>query len=71
MRLSLGKTVVFLSMMLSLTLFTGCSLETAEMDKTYRCSVRKEQQELGTGRNLASGKISGACNLYSGTDERG
>lgn len=34
MRLSLGKTVVFLSMMLSLTLFTGCSLETAEMEKT-------------------------------------
>lgn len=33
MRLSLGKTVVFLSMMLSLTLFTGCSLETAEMEK--------------------------------------
>lgn len=27
MRLSLGKTVVFLSMMLSLTLLTGCSLE--------------------------------------------
>lgn len=72
MRLSLGKTVVFLSMMLSLTLLTGCSLETAEMEKNrYRCSVRKEQQELGTGRNLASGKISGACNLYSGTDERG
>ena len=34
MRLSLGKTVVFLSMMLSLTLLTGCSLETAEMEKT-------------------------------------
>ena len=34
MRLSLGKTVVFLSTMLSLTLLTGCSLKTAEMEKT-------------------------------------
>ena len=34
MRLSLGKTVVFLSMLLSLTLLTGCSLGTAEMEKT-------------------------------------
>ena len=34
MRLSLGKTVVFLSTILSLTLLTGCSLETAEMEKT-------------------------------------
>ena len=33
MRLSLGKTVVFLSTMLSLTLLTGCSLKTAEMEK--------------------------------------
>lgn len=34
MRLSLGKTVVFLSMLLSLTLLTGCSFETSEMKKT-------------------------------------
>lgn len=34
MRLSLGKTVVFLSTILSLALLTGCSLGTAEMEKT-------------------------------------
>lgn len=34
MRLSLGKTVVFLSMLLSLTFLTGCSFETSEMKKT-------------------------------------
>ena len=33
MRLSLGKTVVFLSTILSLALLTGCSLGTAEMEK--------------------------------------
>ena len=31
---SLGKTVVFLSTILSLALLTGCSLGTAEMEKT-------------------------------------
>ncbi len=34
MRLSLGKTVVFLSTILSLALLTGCSLGTEEMEKT-------------------------------------
>lgn len=34
MRLSLGKIVVFLSTILSLALLTGCSLGTAEMEKT-------------------------------------
>lgn len=34
MRLSLGKTVVFLSTILSLAFLTGCSLGTAEMEKT-------------------------------------
>ena len=72
MRLSLGKTVVFLSTILSLALLTGCSLGTAEMEKTdIDVLSEKNSKSWEQAENHASGEISGACNLYSGTDERG
>lgn len=74
MRLSLGKTVVFLSTILSLALLTGCSLGTAEMEKTdidvlsERSSKSWEQAEttpLGKYPELVTytlGQMKGANN---------
>ena len=58
MRLSLGKTVVFLSMLLSLTFLTGCSFETSEMKKTdvdvlpVRAGNRQKPRLWGDIRSL-------------------
>ena len=72
MRLSLGKTVVFLSTILSLALLTGCSLGTAEMEKTdIDVLSEKSSKSWEQAETTPLGIISGACNLYSGTDERG
>ena len=56
MRLSLGKTVVFLSTILSLALLTGCSLGTAEWKNRYRCSVRKNSKSWEQAETTPLGK---------------
>lgn len=72
MRLSLGKTVVFLSTMLSLTLLTGCSLKTAEMEKTdIDVLSEKSSKSWEQAETSPLGKYPELVTYYSGTDERG
>lgn len=71
MRLSLGKTVVFLSTILSLALLTGCSLGTAEMEKTdIDVLSEKNSRSWEQAETTPLGKYP-ELDLYSGTDERG